>query len=109
MSEYKRRVSSTATVEASYEARFTGCGLVVFGPGGSGASPRLPPIHGSASDKDRRSAILGLAAGGQMYGARDLRLFIVSLISRTERRKYTVTQTRLGYSSVFPYKIQGVF
>jgi hypothetical protein len=38
----------------------------------------------SAFDDDRPDMILGfaaLAAGGQMYGARDLRLLIISLIS----------------------------
>ena len=96
LSDYKRRVSSTATIEASYEARapFT-MGSSIFG-----VSPRSPQSQVLASNQGR-SDILGLAAGGQMYGARDLRPLIVSLISRTECRKYTVTQTRLGYSSMF--------
>ena len=75
MSDYKRRVSSTATVEASYDLR-------AYSPDESHHSRRRRRCrrHGSVSDENSLG-ILGLAAGGQMYGARDLRLLIVSLIS----------------------------
>ena len=79
MSDYKRRVSPIATVKASYEACLTTSAF----PGGffgSRPSPKFRRIPGSASNENR-SDILGLAAGGQMYGARDLRPLIVSFIS----------------------------
>ena len=68
LSDYKRRVSSTATLEASYEAR-------------SSVLPDWGTNCGTAS-KEAMSETFGLAAGGKMYGARDLtRLLVVSLIS----------------------------
>jgi hypothetical protein len=76
LSDYKRRVSSTATVQASYETRSSKSVLPVSG----GAPPRSPGSQVSAND-EYGSDILGLAAGGQMYGARNLRLLIFSLIS----------------------------
>ena len=98
LSDYRRRVSFAATVEASYEVRssiFSKKATTILG-----ASPRSPAsLHLASKSKVTvdRSDILGLAAGGQMYGARDLKLLIVPLISSTERRKYTVTQIHLGY------------
>ena len=74
MSDYKRRVSSTATVKASYEARLTTSGYY-----GGSSSHSFSPMTPSRSrvqglpNKDG-SGILGLAAGGQMYDGRDLRL-----------------------------------
>ena len=75
LSDYKRRVSSTATVEAAY---FT------------------TTIRRAASPARRLNTrftidIFGLAAGGQMYGPCDFRLLIISLISLTECGIYTVT------------------
>ena len=82
LSDYRRRVSSTATFEASYEVRssiFSKKATTI-----SSASPRSPASLDLTSKSEvtvDRSDILGLAAGGQMYGARDLKLLIVSLIS----------------------------
>jgi hypothetical protein len=76
--DYKRRVSPTATVEASYEVRSS---IPIKSTTIWGASPRSPRSRVSAVSDVGRSNILGLAAGGQMYGARDLRPLIVSLIS----------------------------
>ena len=74
MSNYKRRVSPTATIEASYDMvnyedaifqyKATVCEMTIV----------------------NESPILGLAAGGKMYGAPDLRLLIVGLISRILNR-----------------------
>ena len=64
MSDYKRRVSSTATVEACYYSAPQGYCGISFGL----------EFEGDKSD------ILGLATGGQMYGSFDLTLLIVSFI-----------------------------
>jgi hypothetical protein len=62
LSDYKRRVSSTATVNLEALAIYSDMALVGFTP------------HKSRSD------ILGLAAGGRMYGSFDSTLLFVSLI-----------------------------
>ena len=96
LSDYKRRVSSTATVEASYASSVSAIShwsdpsvsnIIEY----RRSFPLCTSIDSSlGATKSKFSMNLGLAAGGQMYGARDLRLLIVSLISSTERRKYTV-------------------
>ena len=85
--DYKRRVSSSASVKASYEASRTGSSSM-FATSKAGASGEFPyfsrpapRIRGDDSEFNNRSDILGLAAGGQMYGTRVLRLLIVPFIS----------------------------
>ena len=73
LSDYRRRVSSTATVEASYEHRSSRSSTNLFGAPHAWMHPVVSDLV--------RSNILGLAAGGQMCCARDLKLLIVSLIS----------------------------
>jgi hypothetical protein len=58
LSDYRRRVSSTATVKAFY---------ILFAKAGC--------------SKRTMSGIVGLAAGGKMYGSCDPTLLFVSLIS----------------------------
>ena len=61
MSDYKRRVSSTATVEACYKVDLD--------------------VTKRKRGKKKCLDIFGLAAGGQMYDSCDLKLLIISLIS----------------------------
>ena len=75
MCDYKRRVSSNATVKASYEAFSTGDLRFL---GYKFPRPMRADLEEASVDGLQ---ILGLAAGGQMYGTRDLKLLIVSFIS----------------------------
>ena len=92
LSDYKRRVSPTATVEASYEAVCSEISESSFTRRRRSRRASVSPgvsSHNSVdfthvnrlSSPDQDGHILGLAAGGQMYSARDFRLLIVSLIS----------------------------
>ena len=81
LSDYKRRISSTATVEASYEARPSHRPS----PSPSSLGQSLTQVS-TSDDLINGSDILGLAAGGQMYDVRDLTAYhFIDFLNRAQK------------------------
>ena len=100
--DYKRRVSPSATIQAKY----------VFDIGiSSAAKPSMWEYDNAGSACLPQGAVLGLAVGGQMYGAFDLTLSIVyfnAIIFRAQKIYRDKDSPRVWCTGHFKFKISQV-